>query len=108
MHRIGLIADIHSHAAGASDLPSAVLEAFRGCELILALGDVGESPVLDRLETCAPVQATRGADDPPHDARMVEGTRCIAFGTSTIGAVFNLASGERGIVTDPSLQLPQR
>lgn len=104
--RIGLIADIHSHAPGAADLPAAVLDAFRGCELILVLGDAGESAVFDRLATCAPVQATRGADDPTSDARMVEGTRCVSVGASTVGAVFNLASDERGIATQPKLELP--
>jgi predicted phosphodiesterase len=87
-HRIGLIADIHSHEPEGSDLPATVLEAFRGCELILLLGDAGESAVLDRLATCAPVQATRGADDSPADPRMADGPRCVSVGDSTVGAVF--------------------
>jgi predicted phosphodiesterase len=75
--RIGLIADAHCHAPDAQDLPGAVLDAFRGVELILALGDMGEASVLDRLEAVAAVQGTRGLDDPERDPRLEE---VVAYG----------------------------
>jgi uncharacterized protein len=70
---IGLISDTHirvpGHRAGlstltAEELPHQVLEAFRGVDLILHAGDIYTIPILDQLETIAPVLATEGDDDP--------------------------------------------
>ena len=59
---IGLLSD--THIAFASQLlPRQVLEAFRGVDLILHMGDVWVPHVLDELETVAPVLAARGDDD---------------------------------------------
>jgi putative phosphoesterase len=93
--RIGLLADTHCHGPHASDLPAAVLECFRGVDLIVHLGDMGGGAVLDRLQTVAPVLATRGMDDPPDDPRIAPSTRVIEVGGLAIGALFDL--GRSGI-----------
>ncbi len=87
---IGLIADTHCHAGGVS-LPDAVLEAFRGCTLIVHLGDMGEAAVLDRLAGVAPVLATRGGDDPSADARIAP-TRVLTARGLSLAAAFELGS----------------
>lgn len=70
---IGLISDTHiripGHRAGLSSLttealPSVVKVAFTGVDLILHAGDIYTLPVLDELETVAPVLAAEGDDDP--------------------------------------------
>ncbi len=70
---IGLISDTHiripGHRAGlssltAEELPHQVKVAFAGVDLILHAGDIYTLPVLDELETVAPVIAAEGDDDP--------------------------------------------
>ena len=70
---IGLISDTHIRIPGyranlsqlwTSELPVQVKEAFRGVDLILHIGDVYAIPILDELETVAPVLACEGDDDP--------------------------------------------
>jgi len=71
--KIGIISDTHIRAPGhraglstltAQELPPQVLSVFKGVDLILHAGDVYTLPVLDELETVAPVLATEGDDDP--------------------------------------------
>lgn len=57
--RIGLISDTHVPYR-ADAIPSAVLDALRGVDLILHAGDVDEPWVLDALRELAPVYAVRG------------------------------------------------
>ena len=70
---IGLVSDTHVRVPGyraslgqlvASQLPPQVKEAFQGVDLILHAGDIYTLPILDELETVAPVVATEGDDDP--------------------------------------------
>ena len=70
---IGLLSDTHVRISGhhvslstltSSELPPQVREAFRGVDLILHAGDIYSLPVLDDLETVAPVLAAEGDDDP--------------------------------------------
>jgi putative phosphoesterase len=86
---IGLVADTHCHA-GRISLPDAVLEAFRGADLILHLGDMGEAAVLDRLAHVAPVLATRGGDDPAEEPRIADEGRILAGSDLTLAAAFEL------------------
>jgi putative phosphoesterase len=90
--RIGLLADTHCHAPGAGELPPGVLEAFRGVDLVLHLGDIGEAVLLDRLAGVAPVVATRGRDDPRDDPRIAPLARVIEVGELALGAVFDLTT----------------
>ncbi len=70
---IGLISDTHIRIPGTraglsslttEALPPEVLEAFTGVDLILHAGDIYTLPVLDSLETVAPVLVSEGDDDP--------------------------------------------
>ena len=63
---IGLLSDTHI-AFRSQPLPPQVLEAFRGVDLILHMGDVWIPEVLDELETIAPVLVARGDDDMDED-----------------------------------------
>ena len=55
--RIGVISDTHDL------LRPEVLEALRGCGMILHAGDVTRREILSRLEAAAPVRAVRGNCD---------------------------------------------
>ncbi len=103
--RIGLIADLHSHAPGASDLPDAVMEAFKGVDLIVPVGDIGEAGALDKLATLATVEGTRGQDDPRNDDRL-EPRRVLEIGGLAVGVIFQLCTPERGISIENGLELP--
>src|SRR5262245_6942746 len=85
---IGLVADLHCHE-GQIVLPDAALEALRGVELILALGDIGEPSALDRLAQIAPVLATRGGDDAASDPRYAD-ARLLAGEELALAAAFEL------------------
>jgi len=70
---IGVVSDSHIRVPGtrvglstltAEELPLQVLTAFKGVDLILHAGDIYTVPVLDELETVAPVLACEGDDDP--------------------------------------------
>ena len=70
---IGLISDTHIRVKGyrnnlgqlcASELPPQVMKVFRGVDLILHAGDVYNIPILDELESIAPVLVSEGDDDP--------------------------------------------
>ncbi|HEY40423.1 MAG TPA: metallophosphoesterase family protein [Dehalococcoidia bacterium] len=63
---IGLLSDTHL-AFPSQPLPPQVLEAFKGVDLILHMGDVWIPSVLDTLESVAPVLAARGDDDMDED-----------------------------------------
>jgi putative phosphoesterase len=60
--RVGLLSDTHIPEA-AETLPSEIMEAFQGVDLILHAGDIFMPSVLDDLERIAPVLAARGDDD---------------------------------------------
>jgi putative phosphoesterase len=59
---IGLISDTHMPRRWAA-LPESLSEIFRGVDLILHAGDVGELWVLDQLSAIAPVIAVHGNDE---------------------------------------------
>ncbi len=60
--RVGLLSDTHMPERCVA-LPEAIFDLFRGVDLILHAGDVGELWVLDRLSGVAPVVAVHGNDD---------------------------------------------
>ena len=96
--KIGFLADTHSMKADGSDLPDAVLKAFKGCDRIVHLGDIGRKAILDRLAEVAPVWIQSedrkgyvplsGTDAP---VKVVEsaGTTC--------GLIMNLAQPDKKI-----------
>jgi putative phosphoesterase len=75
---IGVISDTHGLVR-----PD-VVEIFKGVELIIHAGDIGDSEVLKALETIAPVTAVRGnndrdtwADSIPHDQVIEYGAHLL-------------------------------
>jgi putative phosphoesterase len=70
---IGVLSDTHVRVPGtraglssltAENLPVQIRDVFRGVDLIMHAGDIYTLPVLDMLETIAPVMASEGDDDP--------------------------------------------
>ena len=59
---VGLISDTHLPQRCLA-LPAAVFTVFRGVDVILHTGDVGELRVLDELSRLAPVVAVHGNDE---------------------------------------------
>jgi putative phosphoesterase len=64
--RVGLISDTHDM------LRPEVFDAFKGVDLILHAGDVGDDDILDELEAIAPVYAVRGNTDRVDNPRLPE------------------------------------
>src|SRR3972149_98368 len=81
--RIGLISDTHIPWEVAK-VPTEVLEAFRGVELILHGGDIYSHSVLDDLEQLAPVYAALGDDDYPGEDKRVAERHILKVGGKTI------------------------
>ncbi|MHB8530116.1 MAG: metallophosphoesterase family protein [Caulobacteraceae bacterium] len=91
--RIAVLADCHIHPAAGIDWPAAALRAMAGADLILTLGDMGESSGLGALAAIAPVIGVRGEDD-GEDPRTAPRARVIEAGGVRIGAVFDpMAAG---------------
>ncbi len=98
--RIGLLSDTHFMALDGSDVPQALLDAFRGVDLILHLGHISSSAALDRLESVAPVLAVQTELDDQLLGERLAGeqargrtkghTRVIAAGGLRIGAAHDL------------------
>jgi len=70
---IGLLSDTHIRIPGhrvslstltTEELPPEVNQALKGVDLILHAGDIYSLPVLDELQTVAPILAAEGDDDP--------------------------------------------
>lgn len=85
---VAVLADCHIHPGGGPDWTPAVLDALAGCDLIVTLGDMGESAGLDRLAQIAPVVGVAGADDQP-DPRTSPRIRRLEIGGVTVGCVFD-------------------
>jgi putative phosphoesterase len=60
--KVGLISDTH---LSSGKFPKAIIDAFRGVDLILHAGDVVTLPMLRHLEAIAPVTAVQGNMDMP-------------------------------------------
>jgi len=86
--KLGILADCHIHPGAGSDWTSAVLSAVSGTDLIVTLGDMGETVGLDRLGAFAPVIGVRGRDD-AEDARTAAALRVLQVGKVRIGCVFD-------------------
>ena len=88
--KIGLISDTHSAGSG-KDLPSQVLHAFEGVDLILHCGDLECLGVLDVLESVAPVLAVRGYEDPIEPGeRLARTTRVVQVEDMAIGMIHDI------------------
>jgi putative phosphoesterase len=109
--RIGFLADTHSRTADGSDLPQQVLDAFKGVDLIVHLGDVGRKGILDRMAKVAPVLVPYGenkgyvpaknADDAP-PVKLIE-----SAGGAKVGLCFNLSQPDKKIkVEEDRVEFP--
>jgi len=80
---IGLISDTHI-GSPSETLPPQMKSIFRGVDLILHAGDIWIPPVLDELESIAPVMAAWGDDDREEDmggdSRMMDGQALVLDG----------------------------
>ncbi len=107
--KIGLVSDTHSAGSGW-DLPTAVLKALEGSELLLHCGDLECIGVLDCLEQVAPVLAVRGYEDPREAGdRLADVTRVVNAGGVRIGMVHDIQWPTPPIFTTPDgtgLQYP--
>ena len=74
MHKIGIISDTHSM------LRPEVIDALKGCELILHSGDINNQEILDKLEQIAPVHAVRGNNDKKWAEHLPETLTLNVFG----------------------------
>jgi putative phosphoesterase len=86
--KLGILGDCHIHPGKGLDWPAAVLRAVSKTELIVTLGDMGETDGLDRLASLAPVIGVRGRDDAA-DPRTAAALRVLQLGEVRIGCVFD-------------------
>jgi putative phosphoesterase len=80
-----------------------VKEAFRGVDLILHAGDIYSLPVLNELETVAPVLAAEGDDDP---FDVTNDRRVKSAQTITVDGITIRLSHYREWIEDPRKDPP--
>lgn len=97
---IAVLADCHIHPGGGPDWTPAALDALRGVDLILTLGDMGEAAGLDRLAEIAPLLGVRGLDD-SDDPRTAPRLRAFQAGEVLIGCVFDPVASGLSATKDP-------
>jgi putative phosphoesterase len=83
--RLGIISDTHGL------LRPEAAEFLRGCDRILHGGDIGNSELLARLSTIAPVTAVRGNNDKGAWAEAIPETALLDLGGINIFAVHDLS-----------------
>src|SRR5260370_10776738 len=76
---IVVLGDCHIHPAKGVDWPPWALDAFKGADLFVTLGDMGEKTGLDTLARLAPVIGVRGRDD-EDDPRTAARLRVLEAG----------------------------
>jgi putative phosphoesterase len=84
---LAVVADCHIHPPRVA-FPEGALEAMKGCDLIITLGDMGETSGLEQLAAIAPVLGVLGADDQP-DPRTAPKARVVEAGGLRFGCVFD-------------------
>ncbi|SDI37013.1 metallophosphoesterase family protein [Pseudomonas panipatensis] len=72
--RLGVIADTHGL------LRPEALDALRGCQHLLHLGDIGKPQILAALRELAPLQAVRGNNDSEAWAESLPESLSLVFG----------------------------
>jgi uncharacterized protein len=82
---LGIISDTHGL------LRPAAIEALRGCDRILHVGDVGAPEILDELAKIAPVTAIRGNVDIESWARALPPTEIVEAGGVCIYMLHDLS-----------------
>lgn len=84
-HRVGIISDTHSPRFG--NVPDAVWQHFTDVELIIHAGDLSTLPVINTLETIAPVVAVQGNVESEEVVNALPLKRTVRVGYCKIGVV---------------------
>jgi predicted phosphodiesterase len=100
--KIAVLADCHIHPGGGPAFPSALFERLdaEDPDLIVTLGDMGESAGLDELAEFAPVIGVRGQDD-SDDPRTDNQLLVLDGGRHVIGCVFDPRAAGLAESADP-------
>lgn len=102
---IVVLADCHIHPAQAIGWPPSALDAFKGVDLFITLGDMGERAGLDTLARLAPVMGVQGRDD-EDDPRTALRQRVLAAGDLRIGCLFDPIEAAVALQVDPLIWAP--
>lgn len=96
---VAVLADCHIHAGGPQ-FPAELFPRLQGADLIVTLGDMGESSGLDQLEQIAPVLGVRGHDD-ADDIRTRRSELLLSGDGYRIGCVFDAKAVGLASACDP-------
>ena len=97
---IAVLADCHIHPGHGITWPLAVLERLAGVDLIVTLGDMGESAGLEALANVAPLVGVRGQDD-GEDERTGLRARVVELGGLAVGCVFDAVAAGLASAREP-------
>jgi putative phosphoesterase len=102
---IVVLGDCHIHLAKGIDWPLLALDAFKGADLFVTLGDMGERAGLDALARLAPVIGVHGRDD-EDDPRTAPTLRVLEAGGLRIGCVFDPVEAGVALQAEPPVWSP--
>ena len=102
---IVVLGDCHIHPAKGVDWPLLALDAFKGADLFVTLGDMGERAGLDALARLAPVIGVHGRDD-EDDPRTAPTLRVLEAGGLRIGCVFDPVEAGVALQAEPPVWSP--
>jgi uncharacterized protein len=80
----GVISDTHGL------LRPEVFDVFKGVELILHAGDIGDPDILKQLKAIAPTVAVRGNNDQEPWARRIPEHKVVSFGAFSIYLIHDI------------------
>lgn len=84
--RILVISDTHIPRA-AQDLPAAIYDEIKNCDMIIHAGDFVEKELFDRLSSMKEVRAVHGNMDSPELRRILGEKEVIEIGRFRIGLI---------------------
>lgn len=89
MMHVGVVSDTHGLVRPQ------VIEAFKGVDMILHAGDIGDQEVLKSLTAVAPVFAVRGNNDRDKWAKDIPETRIVPIGDIRVYMIHDLKELDR-------------
>ena len=102
--KIGVLADTHVPSNNPS-LPSAVLDAVRGMDIILHAGDVGGIEILQQLGPIAQTYAIYGEQDDAKVRKYLQEKQRLEFENRSIGLVHGNRALQGGILARLSFNM---
>ena len=96
---LAVLADCHIHQGGPQ-FPPALFPRLQGADLIITLGDMGETSGLDQLQEIAPVLGVRGVDD-ADDIRTRRPVLVLSGEGRRIGCIFDAKAAGLAAGCDP-------